>query len=215
MSWLNPVCDKFKVEFIGDFFTSKYLDKYNQYLYNKNSPLKDIMLVLKESIQNLVVPGFSLSPLSITGLANSGNNPYGGSSFPNPTLNQQYPGTQPQSEIWDSTTLNITFRNNIINYMMLYELFYLYVQRDRKIGQFNVVHTVLDSAEIPIFNFKFGGVFLQGMAGLEFATNNGFREAKTIEAVFAFNTLDVEFVVPGFEMEVINLINKKKEPIKF
>lgn len=215
MSWLNPVCDKFMIEFIGDYFSSKYLDKYNQYLYNKNSPLKDIMLVVKESIQTITVPGFNLSPLVVSGLSNIGTNPYGG-AFPNPTTNVQYPGTQPQSEIWDSTTLNITMRNNIINYMMLYELFYLYCKRDREISQFQIVHTVLDSAEIPIFNFKFGGVFLQGMAGLEFSTNNGFRDAKTIEAVFAFNTLDVEFVVPGFDMGVINLIDKtKKDTLKF
>lgn len=215
MSWLNPVCDKFQIEFIGDYFSGKYLDKYNEYLYNKNSPLKDIMLVLKESIQSLTVPGFGLSPLVISGLNNLGNNSMTG-YFPNPTTNAQYPGTQPQAEIWDSTTVNMTLRNNIINYMLLYELFYMYNKRDREVGQFQIIQTVLDSAEIPIFNFKFGGVFLQGMAGLEFSTNAGFREAKTIEAIFAFNTLDVEFIVPGFEMGTINLINKtKKEPLKF
>lgn len=195
--WLNPVVDKFRVFIGGDFFNNSISKRYDNYLYNKNYPLKNIEEVIYESINNVNIPGFQLPELTIEGLSNIGNN----NNYPidNPVTQMTLPSEVSQMETFESQEITLSMRNNILNWLYIYEIYYNYFSRDRKVNVFPIYVTILDSAEIEIMRFEFGACYVSGMAGLEFATNNGFRESRIIEARIRFNSMNIETLIPDFK----------------
>lgn len=201
MSLLNPVTDKFRVQFIGAF-TDDICEKYNNYLFSKNAPLKDIEESVYETIVGCTTPGFNLPTSTITGVSNaaSGSRPQTPSN-----TNIIVPQNAPMLETYESTTFTLNCRNNTLNYMFFYEMFYSNYNPGNEYRFITIVLDIYDSAEIPMMRYKFGNAFLVGMNGLELATNNNFREARTIDLQFTFNRLDVEFIIPGFKMPVMTI----------
>jgi hypothetical protein len=197
---LNPASDKYTLEFGSSFFPSEYTKKYDDFLYMKNGPIKDIQTHITESVQSLSIPGINLDIQRANGINNLGKNLFQGGNYNNPTSNIQYPGTAPLSEIIDGTSVNITFRNTTMNWMYFYEALRGFYSRKRTITDFTIILTVKDAGEIDMLQFIFGGCFVATMPGLEFAFSKGFREAETIDAGFAFQTMDVKFVIPQFDV---------------
>lgn len=201
MSFLNPVTDKFKISLIGAF-TNDITKKYDDYLFSKNAPIKNIEESVYESIVGCTTPGFNLNTQTITGMPN-----ISGGTRPNTPSNTNMivPSNTPLLETYESTTFTINCRNNTINYMFFYEMFYSNYNPNNEYRFVTIILDIFDSAEIPMMRYKFGNAFLTSMNGFELNTNNNFREAKTIDLVFTFNRLDVEFIIPGFNMPVMTI----------
>ena len=202
---LNPSLSNFRIEFSDDFFPKEITMKYDEFLFHKNSPFKLIKTQIYESIQQLTLPGISINTVSATGLENLGLNPRSSNSFPETTVNRQYPGTDPLNNVIDSTVVTISFRNSIINWMYIYEVFYSYYKRKRSITDFQIILIMMDSAEIPMIRFKLSDCFVSTLPGLDFAFNASFNESKTFDAGFTFNKFDVDFLIPGFNLTKMNL----------
>lgn len=205
--WLNPVVDKFKVMFGGDFFNNDIAPRYNNYLRHKNAPLKNVEDMFYESINGVIIPGFNLPENTITGLSNlgAGSSAYDQETFPNPTTQMTMPSEVSLIETFSDKMITISMRNNILNWLYCYQIYRGYFSNNRTIDVFPIYITILDSAEIEIMRFEFGACYISGMAALEFATNNQFREARMIEAQIVFNSMDVETLIPDFDMKTINL----------
>ena len=156
---LNPSLSNFRIEFSDNFFPYEVTKKYDDFLFNKNSPFKLIKTHVYESIQQLNLPGINVNTVSATALMNLGLNPRDGNGFPNTTVNRQYVGTDPLNTVVDSTVATITFRNSIINWMYVYEIFYSYYKRTRSISDFQITLIMMDSAEIPMMKFKLSDCF--------------------------------------------------------
>lgn len=207
---LNPSIDKYTIEFGSGFFDNEIAKKYNDYLFHMNGPIKNIKDHIQESIQLVSIPGFSLNLLQVQNLGNlkntqfqsMGNKP---SNFPHTTINRQYVGTANQNDILTEQTISFTFRNTLLNWMYIYEVFYNYYRRSRNLSDFQIVITLHDAAEIPLMQFIFRDCFTSSLPGLEFAFNAQFREAKTIDAGFAFNALDSKFMIPDFNLKKIDV----------
>ena len=206
---LNPSIDKYTVEFSKSFFDNETTQKYNDYLFYLNGPIKNISDHILESIQILSIPGFNLNTVSVQGLSNlkgstlqiSGTN----KTFPHTTINKTFPGTSNQNEILENQIINITFRNTLLNWMYIYEVSYNYYIRTRKSYDFNIYITLHDAADIPLMQFIFKDVFVSAMPGLEFAFNQQFRESKTVDASFTFNGMDTKFMIPEFNLTKMKL----------
>ena len=208
MSLLNPATDKFKVAFLGLFDDKNVTEKYDKYLYTRNHPLKTIEEAITETIVGVNTPGVNLQTTTITGMPNVG------SSRPaTPSSTQMLvPANTSLAEMFESQVLTIQMRNNILNYLFFYEAFYAnYLpENSDEYLFFTVVVDILDSAEIPMMRFKFGNCFITTMGGMELFTNNGFREAKTLDLGITFNTMDVEIIIPGFKTKTMSINFKKK-----
>jgi len=201
---LNPSLTNFRIEFSDSFFPKELTEKYDTFLFHKNTPFKLIKNHLYESIQNLEMPGISLNELSVTALPNLGFNPALG-NFPIPTVNRNYPGTESLNAVVDSTKVTITFKNTIINWMYIYEIFYSYYKRSRSISDFQITLIMMDSAEIPMIKFTVSDCYVSTLPGLSFAYNSSFNESKTFDTSFTFNKFDVEFMIPDFNITKISL----------
>jgi hypothetical protein len=202
---LNPSVDKFTVEFGSSFFNNEITQKYNDYLFHMNGPIKNIKDHFNESIQLLSIPGFNLNITQIQGLSNLKNANFQAigkkpTNFPHTSINRQYAGNSNQNDILDSQTINVTFRNTLLNWMYIYEVFYNYYLRSRTLIEFQIVITLHDAADIPLMQFIFKDCFTSVIPGLEFAFNAQFRESKTIDASFAFNALESKFMIPEFNI---------------
>lgn len=218
---LNPSLSNFRISFSPEAFPKDITEKYDNFLFQQNTPFKTIQSHVLESIQNLSMPGINLNTITVAGLNNlgknawgpdNGNNKLGGepgfydkNGFPHSTVNTTYPGTAPMNEIVDSIAATITFRNSIINWMYFYELFYDYYKRSRSVKEFSLIVDMMDSARIPMIRFKLGYCFIATIPGLEFAANQSFNETKTFDCGFTFNKFDVEFLIPGFNQEIMSL----------
>ena len=214
MAILNPSTDKFQIEFSQEFYPEELTKKYDNYLFYLNGPFKSIQSHFIESIQSLNIPGINLGIVSALGLSNIGSNKanqlsniVGGdkSKFPPTTITRYYPGTTSQNEIVDGNQVNITFRNTIINWCYIYENLFSYYARTRTVDSFNLTLTMFDSSEVPMLRFRFSDCFVAQIPGLEFAYNQSFRDAKTIDAGFVFNKFDVDFLIPSFNLQEIKL----------
>lgn len=196
---LNPSTDKYTIEFGGDFYPKEIVKKYDEFLFHKNHPIKNIQGHISESIQTVTIPGMALNTLTVQGLNNVGS---GGYNQPSPTtVNVNYPGNSPMNEIFEGTALNITLRNTIINWMYFYEFFRGFYNRTNKIDgftHFNLQIIVRDAAEIPMISFSFNDCFISNLPGLEFSFNTSFRESKTFDIGITFNKFDVGFLIPNF-----------------
>ena len=201
---INPVLSNFRLDFSDDFFPIEITKKYDDFLFHKNSPFKSLRSHFYESIQTFVMPGINLNTISAIGLSNLGKNPQVG-DFPHTTINRHYPGTAPQNEIIDGIVFNVTFRNTILNWMYCYEILYSYYKRSRSVDQFQIIITMMDGSEVPMIRFKLGACFASTMPGLEFSFNQSFSESKTFDCGFTFNTLDVDFLVPNFDLKQLTL----------
>jgi len=197
---LNPSLSNFRIEFSDDFFPTEITEKYDAFLFNKNTPFKFTKAFLYESIQNLDMPGINLNEYSVNGLSNLGLNPRDSGGFPHTTVNRQFPGTDAMNAIVDSTKVTITFRNSIINWMYMYEMFYSYYKRSRSIKDFKIFVIMLDSGEIPMIKFSLSDCYVSSLPGLSFAYNAAFNESKTFDVGFTFNKFDVEFIIPNFNV---------------
>ncbi len=163
----------------------------------------------------LNIPGINLNNITAAGLNNLGKDSWGidgipGSNdklqgFPHSTVNATYPGTSPMNEVVDSVMVSITFRNSILNWMWIYEMFFRYYKRTRDIREFSIYLDMYDSAQIPMIRFSLGNCYVATVPGLEFATNMNFNEAKTFDCSFVFNRFDVEFLVPEFNTKKLIL----------
>ena len=161
---LNPILSNFRIDIDDNFFPIEITQKYDEFLYYKKSPFKSIKSHLYESIQQLNIPGINLALMNVTGLQNLGQNP-SLSNFPNTTVNKSFPGTAPLNEIIDGTSISITFRNSILNWMYCYEMLYSYYKRTRVLKDFQIILTLSDSAEIPMIRWKFSSCFASGSKG--------------------------------------------------
>lgn len=221
MALLNPSTDKFRIEFSQGFYPELLTKKYDDYLFHLNSPFKSIQAHLIESIQSLTVPGINLNTISALGLGNLGSGKASqagnfmnnvGKQFPHTTIARHFPGTSSQNEIIDGNQVNITFRNTILNWCYLYEVLYSFYKRTRDISDFYMTLTMLDTSEVPMLRFKFGDCFIGQLPGLEFSYNQQFRDVKTIDAGLVFNKLDIDFLMPSFNLQKIDLsINSEEE----
>jgi len=203
---INPVLTNTKIHFSDDLFPEEFIKKYNDFLFHKNYPLKNIGAVIYESIQNIEIAGINLNPLIVQSINNTRGSSLNKSSngFPHTTINRGYPGTEPINNIVDNQVLTITMRNNLLNWMYFYEVCHGYYKRTRNIDLFDIIITALDSAEIPMINFRLKNCFVQTLPGLSFSFNSAFNETKTIDVGIFFNEFNVEFLIPSFNLEKIN-----------
>lgn len=203
---INPVLTNTKIHFSDDLFPEEIIKKYNDFLFHKNYPLKNIGAVIYESIQNIEIVGININPLIIQSINNTRGSSLNKSSngFPHTTINRGYPGTDPLNNIIDNPILTITMRNNLLNWMYFYEVCHGYYNRTRNIDLFDIIITALDSAEIPMINFRLKNCFVQTLPGLSFSFNSAFNESKTIDVGIFFNEFNVEFLIPSFNLEKIN-----------
>jgi hypothetical protein len=202
---LNPSTDKFLLEFSRDFFPPALTKKYDAFLFYMNGPVKYMQPHLMESIQSVAVPGWNIQTATANGLNNlKGVNPgqmgQRPGNMPPPTVNRVYAGNAPINEIVDGNTVNVTFRNTMINWMYMFECMRGYYDRTRKLEQFQIIITLMNAAEIPLLQFVYSDCMVAIMPGLEFSFAQSFREAKTIDAGFVFNRVDVNFLIPQFKV---------------
>lgn len=201
---LNPSLNNFRIEFSDNFFPIELTQKYDDFLFNKNAPFKLIKSHLYESIQNLDMPGINLNEITTTGLNNLGLNPNFG-DFPHVSVNRQFPGSEPMNAVVDMTKANITFRNSIINWMYIYEMFYSYYKRSRSVSDFQIFVIMMDSSEIPMIKFTMSDCYVSTLPGLAFSYNSAFNESKTFDAGFTFNKFDIDFLIPSFNLTKLTL----------
>lgn len=206
---LNPSIDKYTIEFSKSFNNNEIAKKYDEYLFYLNGPIKNINDYILESIQVISIPGFNLNTVTVAGLnnlkgstLNIGSKP---SNFTHTTTNKTFAGTSSQIEILENQIINVTFRNTLLNWMYIYELSQNYYSRNRTVSDFSIIITLHDAADIPLMQFIFKDSFISAMPGLEFAFNQQFREAKTIDASFTFNGMDTKFIIPEFNLSKIKL----------
>lgn len=200
---LNPVLSNFRIQFGEQLFPQHIVEKYDKFLFHKNYPLKNIRAYLHETIQTINIPGEDFQTLTVSGLSNLINADI--RDFPHTTVNRTYPGTSPLNEVVDGIMITVTFKNSILNWIYLFEWMYKYYKRTREAHEFYVNLIMLDSAEIPMINFRLLDCYVAQMPGLEFAYNEGFSESKTFDMSFVFNRFDVNLIVPGFDSETIHL----------
>lgn len=213
---LNPASDKFTIEISNSIFDNEIAKKYDDYLFHINGPIKNIKDYVQETIQSLEIPGLQLQLLNITGLSNMKNVDFNNvgsspSNFQATSINRQFAGTNPIQDVITESVINITFRNTLLNYMFIYEVFHNYFKRKRKIDDFNIILTLHDAANIPLMNFVFYDCFVSSIPGLGFAFNEQFRDSKTIDAGFAFNGMTSNFMIPKFDKKdyVISTIKNR------
>lgn len=192
---INPVLSNFEIVLSDHFFPKEITEKYDDFLFNRNYPFKNLESYLYETIQNLDMPGINLQTIAATALNNFGEIP-GGQS----TVNRQYRGTANQNEIVDGTVVNLTFRNTLLNWMYCYEVLYNYYQRKTNLKDFGIYLTMKDSAEIPMLRFSLTDCFISQMPGLSFSYNQAFNESKTFDIGLTFNSFNVNFLLPEFSL---------------
>lgn len=206
---LNPLVDKYIIEFSGEFFDTNYNQKYSNFLYNLNGPIKDLQTHFYESFQSITIPGITISPTVVTGINNlkdvnfSGNSPY---NMTETTVDRQYIGNAAFNQILNSNNITINCRNTYINWMYSYEYFRDYFSRKRSVKDFRISITVYDAGNIPMLMFIFSDCFISSLPDLEFITNQAIREPRNFDLGFVFNKMDVKFLIPNFDVSVNNEI---------
>lgn len=204
--FLNPATDNVLIEFSPSFFETPFIEKYNDFLFHMNGPIKDMQTFIMESIQEIEIPGTSLNVLEIQSIPNikSSGKQYG-INFPETSINVQYPGTSNKNDIIESKSLSLTLRNTILNWSYFYESLDGYFRRTRIIKEFDIVITLLDSAWIPMLSFVFHNCFVSLLPSLTFGFNSQIREIKTFNAGITFNSMDINVQIPDFKMSKYNL----------
>lgn len=190
---LNPSTSNFYITFTKNFFSDEIDAKYNDFLFHMNSPMKDIIALIIESIQQIEIPGDDMETITASNLGGINGHQYTTS------------GNANQTAILDSTIINITSRNILINYMRLLEFKNAYYARDRKVGMFDFTVTFCDSADVPLMSFMFLDCFIRAMPGLTFAYNSEFNESKTFDWKLQFSRFTPTFIIPDFKKNNLQL----------
>lgn len=206
---LNPSLQNIEIQFSSDFFPQELTQKYDDFLFQMNHPFKTLQSNFMESIQQVNIPGLNISPLIIQSMDNTGVdprnpvlNPIG---FPHATQNRAYEGNEPWWNVLEGTIINVTLRNNILNYMYCYEMIYNRYRRQNRVNQFNTYLILKDSAEIPMMQFSAIDCFLVQVPTMEFSFMSSFGESKSFDIGIQFNKLDVDFNIPDFKQNKIKL----------
>ena len=197
---MPQVLSNLRIEFSRNLFPEDITSKYDKFLFHKNNMFKEVRHLIYESIQEFETPGLSLVVQNISGL---NNQPKRG-AYEHPILNKVYPGTSPLNEILDSGVFNVTFKNQIINWMYFYEFCYKYYKRQREVDAFDISVIMMDAAEIPMFKMVYGNCFISQIPGLQFGFNQSFSELKTFNVGFTYESLSVDFIIPNFDIETFN-----------
>ena len=205
---LNPSLQNIEIQFSSEFFPKEFTQKYDDFLFNINHPFKNLRDNFMESIQLINIPGLNITPLIINGLDNTGKDPRNPNmnpiGFPHATQNRAYEGNEPWWNVLESTILQLTLRNNVLNYMYCYEMLYNRYRRQQRTNQFNVYLILKDSAEIPVMRFSALDCFLTQIPTMEFSFMSTFGESKTFDIGIQFNRLDVDFTIPEFNSKKLN-----------
>lgn len=204
MPFLNPVVDKFRVDFSAGFYPKSMTERYNRYLRTKNAPLKTIQDVIAESIVGLQIPGFEFQQLNVTDMPNLGKDPYKG-EFPTVVTQITYPQDTSKMATFTSQVVTLTLQNNLLNWLYFYEMYNAFFKNNRTVDFFSFFVTMLDASEIEIFRFRFEGCFCSGMAGLDISSNEEFMQSKTVDVSILFNSMEVDTLIPDFNLKTVNL----------
>lgn len=206
---LNPSLQNIEIQFSSDFFPQELTQKYDDFLFQMNHPFKTLQSNFMESIQQVNIPGLNISPLIIQSMDNTGVDPRNPAlnqiGFPHATQNRAYEGNEPWWNILEGTIINVTLRNNILNYMYCYEMLYNRYRRQNRVNQFNMYLILKDSAEIPMMRFSAMDCFLVQIPTMEFSFMSSFGESKSFDIGIQFNKLDVDFNIPDFKQNKIKL----------
>jgi hypothetical protein len=208
---LNPVMSNFQIQFGKNFFPKEIIEKYDNWLYSRNYPLKSMEAYIHETIKNVSIPGEQFQTLLVSAMPNLRNTNFANPSinkpqgFPHTTINRSYPGTSSYNDIVDGITITVTYKNTIINWIYIFEWLYKYYRRTRLANEFNFHLIMLDSARIPMIDFFVDDVFVSGMPGLEFSYNSSFSESLTFDVTYTFNRFNIDLIVPGFDIETLIL----------
>lgn len=187
MSLLNPSTTNFTISFSSSFYNETIDGKYNDYLFHTNSPLKNIGDIILESIQSVNVTGFELQEVSVNNLGGSNG------------FNKSFAGTANESDILEGQNFTITFRNNIINWMRMFEFAKAYYKRTRTVDLFDTTIMFMDASNVPMMYFVFTDCFISAIPGLTFAHNSEFNESKTFDAKISYTRLEPHFMLPNFK----------------
>lgn len=206
---LNPSLQNIEIQFSSDFFPQELTQKYDDFLFQMNHPFKTLQSNFMESIQQVNIPGLNISPLIIQSMDNTGVDPRNPAlnpiGFPHATQNRAYEGNEPWWNVLEGTIINVTLRNNILNYMYCYEMIYNRYRRQNRVNQFNTYLILKDSAEIPMMQFSAIDCFLVQVPPMEFSFMSSFGESKSFDIGIQFNKLDVDFNIPDFKQNKIKL----------
>lgn len=206
---LNPSLQNIEIQFSSDFFPQELTQKYDDFLFQMNHPFKTLQSNFMESIQQVNIPGLNISPLIIQSMDNTGVDPRNPAlnpiGFPHATQNRAYEGNEPWWNVLEGTIINVTLRNNILNYMYCYEMIYNRYRRQNRVNQFNTYLILKDSAEIPMMQFSAIDCFLVQVPTMEFSFMSSFGESKSFDIGIQFNKLDVDFNIPDFKQNKIKL----------
>ena len=206
---LNPSLQNIEIQFSSDFFPQEFTQKYDDFLFQMNHPFKTLQSNFMESIQQVNIPGLNISPLIIQSMDNTGVDPRNPAlnpiGFPHATQNRAYEGNEPWWNVLEGTIINVTLRNNILNYMYCYEMIYNRYRRQNRVNQFNTYLILKDSAEIPMMQFSAIDCFLVQVPTMEFSFMSSFGESKSFDIGIQFNKLDVDFNIPDFKQNKIKL----------
>lgn len=202
---LNPVLSNVIIQLGNTFFPSELTQKYDEYLYQINYPMKTFRSYFHETIQSLTVPGLSLQTTEMIGLYNNKNLKADRSNFTHNTTQFTQPGNADYTSVLTDNKITITFKNTILNWLYVYEFAYNYYKRRNRVEVFDVNLILKNSAEINTLGFYFGSCFITNTADLEFSFTETFSEAKTFDMTILFTTFDVKFLLPNFNQTVIKL----------
>ncbi len=197
---LPPIANNFSIEFSENFFQPQLVEKYNDYLFHLNAPVKDIKKHIHESIETLSLPGLNLNVVETSGLKNHGS----------PTDNLAttativFPKNQSLIELLEINKFNLTCKNTIINWSYFYEFFKFYTKRGKgapklDLTEFSIDVIIRDAGNIPVLIFTLRNCFSASLPPLDFTFNNTtLGESKTIDVGFWFNFFDAKLIIPEF-----------------
>ena len=199
---LNPIMNNFVIEFGDKFYSETLIKKYDEFLFHKNNPIKNIKDHIHESIQSLSIPGLNLAVTEVNGLKDFMNP---GASRPL-TTNLVFPKNQTLLDTFEINKLNIICDNTLINWSYFYEFFRGNTIRGGTgengekldLVDFEISVIVRDSADIPILMFDFRKCYSASLPPLDFSYGSTFNEAKTIDVGFWFNEMSVHLLIPKY-----------------
>lgn len=204
---LNPVTDKYVLEFSSNFFDTEFITKYDNYLFHKNYPIKKLQDHIHGSIKSISVPGINTPSMNVNGLSNLNKTTIAAKpiNMTETSINRSYVGTVPFDELIKSKTLNITCKSTLLNWMYFYEYFRAYYQRDRKVLDFKMFMTVMDQADVPMMQFVFSDCYISDLPDLLFQTGDIAKEERDFDVQVNFNKFDTKLIIPSFDLKTVTL----------
>lgn len=204
---LNPVNDKYVLEFSTNFFDTDFVKKYDNYLFHKNYPVKLLQDHVHSTFKSISVPGIGVIGNTVSGISNLNKTSISNqtTNMTETSINRSYVGTQPFDELIKSKVLNIACESTLLNWMYFYEYFRGYYQRDRKVTDFKVFMTVMDQADVPMLQFIFSDCFISDLPDLLFESSNITKEPRYFDLSVSFNKFDTKLIIPDFNLKNVTL----------